>query len=108
MEDELSLPKATLVNLIKELLPESAKMSANTQDLIMTICVQFLNHLADQSNNICNGQGRKTITAQHVIEALKKMKFDKYLIKILDLAENDGEGESGVVDLNEKQTKERI
>jgi histone H3/H4 len=37
----------------------------------MQLSVAFVNHLSSEANDICNEQGRKTITAMNVNEALK-------------------------------------
>jgi histone H3/H4 len=81
--DETSLPKgrcrvdpsnllflATLTQIIKDFLPEGIRMSQQTSDLIIQLAMHFLNYLSDTSNNVCNGEGKKTITPSHVVRAL--------------------------------------
>jgi histone H3/H4 len=62
---------ATLTQLIKDCLPEGTRMSQSSCDLIIQLSMHFLNYLSDTSNNVCNAEGRKTITPSHIVKALK-------------------------------------
>jgi histone H3/H4 len=62
---------ATLTQMIKEYLPESVRMSQQSSDLLIQLSMHFLNYLSDTSNNMCNAEGKKTITPSHVVKALK-------------------------------------
>lgn len=62
---------ATLTQIIKELLPPDTKMSCQSSDLIIQLSMNFLHYLSDMSNNVCNDDGKKTITPSHVAKALK-------------------------------------
>jgi histone H3/H4 len=62
---------ATLTQMIKDLLPEDTRMSCQSSDLIIQLTMRFLNYLSDTSNNVCNDEGKKTITPSHVAKALK-------------------------------------
>ena len=66
---------ATLTQLIKDCLPEGTRMSQSSCDLIIQLSMHFLNYLSDTSNNVCNAEGRKTITPSHIVKALK-VSFD--------------------------------
>lgn len=57
--------------MIKEFLPENVRMSQQSSELIIQLSMHFLNFLSDTSNNMCNGEGKKTITPSHVVKALK-------------------------------------
>lgn len=57
--------------MIKEDLPEGIRMSQSSCDLIIQLSMHFLNYLSDTSNNVCNAEGRKTITPSHIVKALK-------------------------------------
>mmetsp|Transcript_17187 Transcript_17187/g.16412 ORF Transcript_17187/g.16412 Transcript_17187/m.16412 type:complete len:102 (+) Transcript_17187:156-461(+) len=64
----------------------------------------YLNYLSDQSNVVCNNQEKKTITPQHVFEALEKMKMKTYLNEMFELKL----GENEEFQFSEKQKKEMI
>ena len=57
--------------MIKDLLPEDTRMTCQSSDLIIQLTMRFLNILSDTSNNVCNENGKKTITPNHVAKALK-------------------------------------
>lgn len=56
--------------MIKDYLPENMRMSQQSSELIISLAMHFLNYLADTSNNVCNIEGKKTITPSHVGTAL--------------------------------------
>ena len=62
---------ATLNSLIKDLLPDDVRMSCQSSDLIIQLTMSYLNILSDTANNVCNEEGKKTITPSHVAKALK-------------------------------------
>lgn len=57
--------------MIKEALPADLRMSCSTNDLLVQLTMNFLHYLSDMSNTACNNEGKKTITPQHVLKALK-------------------------------------
>ena len=56
--------------MIKDFMPESLRMSQQSSELIIQLAMHFLHYLSDTSNNVCNNEGKKTITPSHVIKAL--------------------------------------
>jgi histone H3/H4 len=57
--------------MIRDLLPEDARMSSQSSDLLIQLTMHFLNYISDSANNICNDENKKTITPSHVAKALK-------------------------------------
>ncbi|GAM27702.1 hypothetical protein SAMD00019534_108780 [Acytostelium subglobosum LB1] len=84
-EDNLTLPKATVSKLIKEVLPKDVKCSVETRDLILECCVEFIHLISSESNDICNKEGKKTIAAEHVIKALNELGFSEYTQKVSEV-----------------------
>lgn len=70
---------ATLTQIIKDLLPKETRMTCQSSDLIIQLSMNFLHFISDMSNNVCNEEGKKTITPSHVAKALK-VSFANYLI----------------------------
>ena len=71
-DDELGLPKATVSKVIKDnLLGENVRCSNDIITLICDCCVEFIQMIATESNGVCLKGNKKTISPQHVIEALK-------------------------------------
>ena len=53
MEDsEASLPKSTLLKLVRELLPTDVKVASDTQELIVRCSNEFVQLLATQANEV--------------------------------------------------------
>jgi len=83
MSEEVGLPKATILNLIKEYLPEDTRISTEANEVILTMTKEFVNHLSSISNDIWLDGGKKTISQAHVAEAMKNLKLNSYLAKIM-------------------------
>ena len=93
MSEDIGLPKATILNLIKEILPENIRISQEANDVILSLASEFVNHLSSVSNDICLDGGKKTISQSHVAEAMKKLKLHSYLAKIMNVEDlNELEG----------------
>lgn len=70
------------------------KLDKNTINLIDKITIKYITTLTNKSTSICTEYGKKTITVTHILETLKKEKFDSHLKKLqteLDLNEDEKE-----------------
>uniref|UniRef100_A0A1B6C4F4 Protein Dr1 n=1 Tax=Clastoptera arizonana TaxID=38151 RepID=A0A1B6C4F4_9HEMI len=76
-EDELTLPRASLNKMIKELLP-NIRVANESRELILNCCTEFIHLISSEANEICNQQQKKTINAEHVLLALDKLGFGDY------------------------------
>lgn len=88
MSEDIGLPKATILNLIKEYLPEDTRISTEANEVILGMTKEFVNHLSSISNDICLEGGKKTISQAHVAEAMKNLKLDSYLAKIMNIEDS--------------------
>jgi len=84
-DDNLSLPKATVSKLIKEMIPEDVKCSNDTRDLILECCVEFIHLISSEANEIANKESKKTIAAEHVLKALQTLGFEQYTEEVNDV-----------------------
>lgn len=66
VEDELTLPRASINKMIKEILPK-VRVANESRELISTCCTEFIHLLSSEANDICNQQQKKTINAEHVL-----------------------------------------
>lgn len=89
MESEVSLPRAPVKQLIMEKLPETARIHQQSKELISNLCMHFLSHLAEQSNEFCSAQNKKTVCPDHVLDALTKMNLTRYFPKLAALDEEE-------------------
>lgn len=65
-EDELTLPRASINKMIKEILP-NIRVANESRELILNCCTEFIHLLSSEANDICNQQQKKTINAEHVL-----------------------------------------
>jgi len=80
--EDLSLPKATISKIIKEMLPDDIKCANDTRDLIMECCVEFIHVLSSESNEVCTKENKKTIAPEHILKALKSLGFETYVDEV--------------------------
>lgn len=64
------MASAPLKNLIIEKLPKDTRIHTGSKDLIIKLSQHFLNTLSARANDICNNRNKKTVCADHVIDAL--------------------------------------
>lgn len=68
-DDELTLPRASINKMIKELVP-SVRIANEARELILNCCTEFIHLLSSEANDICNQNHKKTINAEHVLQGL--------------------------------------
>jgi len=76
-EDELTLPRASINKMIKELVP-SIRVANESRELILNCCTEFIHLISSEANEVCNQRNKKTINAEHVLEALDRLGFKDY------------------------------
>lgn len=77
-KEDASLPKATMTKIIKEMLPPDVRVARDTQDLLIECCVEFINLVSSESNDVCNREEKRTIAPEHVLRALEVLGFGHY------------------------------
>eukprot|EP01080_Neovahlkampfia_damariscottae_P007727 gene7727-12197_t len=87
IEEDLSLPKSTIQKIIKEHLKADIRCSNETRELISECCVEFVQMLATEANDICNKQNKKTISGAHIIDSLRKLGYESYIEKAEEVLE---------------------
>lgn len=66
-DDELSIPRAALNKMIKELIPR-IRVANDARELILNCCTEFIHYVSSEANDICVKQQKKTISPDHVLE----------------------------------------
>ncbi|KAI9312613.1 histone-fold-containing protein [Dichotomocladium elegans] len=82
VDDDLSLPKATVQKLINEMMPNEIVCAKDTRDLLIDACVEFIHLIASEANEICEKENKKTIAGEHVVAALQALGFDDYVEEV--------------------------
>lgn len=79
MEDsEVSLPKATIVKLIKDYMPSEMRVASDTTDMLLACCTEFVQLVSSEANTVAEAEGKKTIQPEHVLTALGQLGFPDY------------------------------
>ncbi|XP_023767127.1 protein Dr1 homolog [Lactuca sativa] len=81
-KEDASLPKATMTKIIKEMLPPDVRVARDTQDLLIECCVEFINLISSESNEVCGREDRRTIAPEHVLKALEVLGFGEYIEEV--------------------------
>ncbi|XP_062192704.1 protein Dr1 homolog isoform X2 [Phragmites australis] len=81
-KDDVSLPKSTMFKIIKEMLPADVRVARDAQDLLVECCVEFINLLSSESNEVCSREEKKTIAPEHVLKALSDLGFREYIDEV--------------------------
>ncbi|KAL8598197.1 hypothetical protein ACOMHN_043268 [Nucella lapillus] len=76
-DDELSVPRAALNKMIKELIPR-IRVANDARELISNCCTEFIHVVSTEANEVCVKQQKKTISPEHVLEALESLGFGDY------------------------------
>ncbi|KAK0538826.1 negative cofactor 2 transcription regulator complex subunit ncb2 [Tilletia horrida] len=87
-DDDLSLPKATVFKIISEYLPDDVTCSKETRDLLLECCIEFINLISSESNEICERGAKKTIAPEHVVQALKDLGFEVFIKDVQDVLQD--------------------
>ncbi|MBW0532640.1 hypothetical protein O181_072355 [Austropuccinia psidii MF-1] len=83
--DEVGLPRATVNKLIQEILPPDMICSKETKELISECCKEFITLISSEANEICEEDAKKTISPEHIIDALKTLGFDNFVAEVEDV-----------------------
>ncbi|KAF6167322.1 hypothetical protein GIB67_043183 [Kingdonia uniflora] len=81
-KEDVSLPKATMTKIIKEMLPPDVRVARDAQDLLVECCVEFINLISSESNDVCNREEKRTIAPEHVLKALEVLGFGDYIEEV--------------------------
>jgi len=76
-DDELSIPRAALNKMIKEIAP-NVRVATDARELILSCCTEFIHVLSSEANDLCERQQKKTISPEHILTALDNLGFSCY------------------------------
>ncbi|GAX73035.1 hypothetical protein CEUSTIGMA_g487.t1 [Chlamydomonas eustigma] len=78
MDDEVSLPKATLQKLVKDFMPEDMRVAGDTVEMLVNCCTEFVQLLSSEANEVATREKKNTIQPEHVMTALKELGFTSF------------------------------
>lgn len=89
----MSLPKATVNKFANEIASTmDVRLTADTRELIVACCTEFVQLLSSEANEICEKDKKKTITPEHVLRALDTLGMERFkdqVIEEYERAKND-------------------
>ena len=65
-EEDVTLPRAALNKMIKELLP-NVRVANDSRELILNCCTEFIHLISSEANEICLKRDKKTISPEHIL-----------------------------------------
>lgn len=85
LDDESSLPKATVDKLIQDLTPPGYSVARDVRTFLRNAAHTFLKIIALEANRLCDAEKKKTISAGHILKSIENQGFGDF-IKECDLA----------------------
>jgi down-regulator of transcription 1 len=79
VEAEPKLPRAPVEKVISEVLPPNMSCNREVKQIILNSCAEFLHMVATEANEVCEREGKKTITNEHVCTALWNLGYGEYV-----------------------------
>lgn len=86
VDDDLTLPRASINKMIKELVP-NLRVANESRELLLNCCTEFIHLISSEANEVCNQKSKKTINAEHVLEALDRL-GETFFCKIFFFLQN--------------------
>ncbi|EDO37307.1 predicted protein [Nematostella vectensis] len=77
--EDLNLPNAVVVRLVKEALPDGVSISKEARSAIGKAASVFVLYATSCANNFALSHKRKTLQATDVISALEDMEFEQFI-----------------------------
>ncbi|OQV20112.1 hypothetical protein BV898_05905 [Hypsibius exemplaris] len=74
--DDLVLPTATVVKIMKDVLPEKAVVSKEAKETARRVATYFILYVTECASEIASSKKRKTVLAEDVVAALRELDFD--------------------------------
>ncbi|XP_005422187.1 protein Dr1 [Geospiza fortis] len=83
-DDDLTIPRAAINKMIKETLP-NVRVANDARELVVNCCTEFIHLISSEANEICNKSEKKTISPEHVIQALESLGFGSYISEVKEV-----------------------
>ena len=73
------LPVHNVGRIMKDTLPQNAKISKDSKDAMNECVSEFISFLTSEASDRCRQQDRKTMTADDLLWAMSMMGFEQYV-----------------------------
>mmetsp|Transcript_7469 Transcript_7469/g.13929 ORF Transcript_7469/g.13929 Transcript_7469/m.13929 type:complete len:174 (-) Transcript_7469:133-654(-) len=79
LKENLEMPIATVNRIIKNALPNNTQVAKDVKSLFSKAAGIFIIYLSTHANEICQERKKSTITAQHVLAAVREIEMEDFL-----------------------------
>ena len=79
---DLTLPRQTIANLVQDLMPDGFVCPRDTRDLLVSCAGEFVHLITSEANEVCERLAKKTIMPEHFMEALRNLGFGEYCLQV--------------------------
>lgn len=86
---DLTLPSAVVVRLIKESLPDGISIAKEARICLNKAAAVFVLYVTSAANSVAMKNNRKTIAGQDVIQAMEDMEFEQFVEPLQEALESN-------------------
>lgn len=97
-DSDVSLPRSTMAQKIREAFPSDIRVASGTMDLLIECCAEFIQLITSEANEVCAADSKATMNPEHIIKALQQLEFPEYVGELTELMEQykqENKGEDG-------------
>ncbi|KFP86762.1 Protein Dr1, partial [Acanthisitta chloris] len=63
----------------------NVRVANDARELVVNCCTEFIHLISSEANEICNKSEKKTISPEHVIQALESLGFGSYISEVKEV-----------------------
>jgi len=78
-EQDRFLPIANIARIMKNTLPENAKIAKDAKETVQECVSEFISFITSEASDKCMHEKRKTINGDDLLWAMSTLGFDKYV-----------------------------
>lgn len=78
-EQDRYLPIANIARIMKNTLPENAKIAKDSKETVQQCVSEFISFITSEASDKCLQEKRKTINGDDLLWAMSTLGFDKYV-----------------------------
>ncbi|GMI32831.1 hypothetical protein TeGR_g7409, partial [Tetraparma gracilis] len=78
-EQDRYLPIANIARIMKNTLPENAKIAKDAKETVQECVSEFISFITSEASDKCQHEKRKTINGDDLLWAMSTLGFDRYV-----------------------------
>uniref|UniRef100_A0A8C2LPL3 Protein Dr1 n=1 Tax=Cricetulus griseus TaxID=10029 RepID=A0A8C2LPL3_CRIGR len=71
-----------VLTISRDTVPNVRVARHDARELVVNCCTEFIHFMSSEANEICNKSEKKTISPEHVIQALESLDFGSYISEV--------------------------